>query len=65
MKRNQIAWWLWAIGTVLIVLSWVDVVSTNIGWCGFALGLVGSVISWGLRPPRAEPSEIDKNDDSL
>jgi len=22
MKRNQIAWWLWSIGTVLIVMSW-------------------------------------------
>src|SRR5437773_332980 len=30
MKRNQIAWWLWAVGTVLIVLSWIDVISTTI-----------------------------------
>lgn len=51
MKRNQIAWCLWAIGTALVVLSWVGVVSTTIGWCGFAVGLVGTVISWGLRPP--------------
>lgn len=62
MHRNQIAWWLWAVGTVLIVMSWFDIVSTTIGWCGFAIGLVGSAISWGLRPPPAEPP---KNDDSL
>jgi len=53
MKRNQIAWYLWAIGTLLVVLSWVGVVSPTIGWCGFAIGLVGTVISWGLRPPSA------------
>ncbi|HEU4835049.1 MAG TPA: hypothetical protein VFS90_11560 [Pyrinomonadaceae bacterium] len=51
MNRNQIAWYFWAIGTVLIVLSWVGVVSTTVGWGGFAIALVGSVISWGLRPP--------------
>ena len=51
MKRNQIAWYMWAIGTILVVLSWFDVVSPNVGWCGFAVALVGSVISWGLRPP--------------
>jgi len=51
MKRNQIAWWLWAVGTVLIVLCWTGVVSTTIGWCGFGLGLFGSILGWGLRPP--------------
>lgn len=51
MNRNQIAWWLWAIGTILVVMSWTGGVSTNVGWCGFALGLVGSFISWGPRPP--------------
>ena len=70
MKRNQIAWWLWAVGMTLVVLSWLDVVSHTVGWCGFAIGLVGSVISWGLRPPRAEPPaeppdppEFEKKDD--
>jgi len=54
MKRNQIAWWLWAVGTVLIVLSWTDVVSTTVGWFGFAIGLTGSVLGWGLRPPSGD-----------
>jgi len=54
MKRNQIAWYLWAIGTVLVVMSWTGGVSTTVGWFGFALGLVGSAISWGLRPPSGD-----------
>jgi hypothetical protein len=39
---------------VLIALSWFDVVSTPIGWCGFVIGMVGSVIGWGIRPPKAD-----------
>src|SRR6267378_3048301 len=63
MKRNQIAWWLWAGGTVLIVLSWLKVVSATVGWIGFAIGLVGSVTSWGVRPPRGEgPAESPRNE---
>jgi hypothetical protein len=52
MKRNKIAWWFWAVGTVLIALSWFNVVSTTVGWCGFGIGMVGSMMGWGLRPPR-------------
>ncbi len=58
MKRNQIAWWLWAVGTVLIALSWFDVVSTTIGWCGFGIGMIGSAMSWGLRPPTGNPQPV-------
>lgn len=52
MSRQKIAWWLWAIGTTIIVLSWLNVVSSFIGWCGFGIGLTGSILSWGLRPPK-------------
>jgi hypothetical protein len=55
MNRNQIAWWLWAVGTVLIVLCWTNAVNLTIGWFGFGMGLVGSIMSWGLRPPRGGP----------
>jgi hypothetical protein len=51
-------------------MSWFGVVSYNVGWFGFAVALVGSVISWGLRPPRTErpaeppdPPEFEKKDD--
>jgi len=47
MNRQQISWGLYAVGTVLIVLSWFDVVSTTIGWCGFGIAIVGNVISGG------------------
>ena len=51
MNRQQISWWLWVVGTVLIALSWFNVVSTTIGWGGFLIGMVGSMSSWGVRPP--------------
>jgi len=51
MKRNQMAWWLWAVGIVLITLNWAGVVNSTVGWFGFGLGMAGSCIGWGLRPP--------------
>ena len=54
MKRNQIAWYFWAVGTVLIVLSWFQVVTTTIGWCSFGIGMAGSVMGWGVRPPKSD-----------
>jgi hypothetical protein len=61
MNRNQIAWWFWAVGTILIVLSWTNVVTNTIGWCGLGLGLFGSCLGWGLRPPANGPQP--KGDD--
>jgi hypothetical protein len=61
MARFQVAWWMWAVGTVLIVLSWFDVVSHGVGWCGFGIGLFGSVLGWGLQPPSGKqgPSQAE------
>ncbi len=56
MNRQQVAWWFWAAGSVLIVLSWFRVVSPLIGWIGFGIGMVGSVMGWGLRPPKSTQS---------
>lgn len=55
MSRQQISWWLWAAGSVIIALSWFKVVSNSVGWGGFVLGMVGSVIGWGVRPPQGTP----------
>lgn len=67
MSKQQISWWLWAVGTVLIVLSWFEVVDTTIGWCGFAIGMVGSVLGWGLRPPQSgradDGRDVDRRHD--
>ena len=63
MTRHQTAWWLWAVGTALIVLSWVNVVTATIGWCGFGIGLAGSVLGWGMMPPQSAttaPTEEDE-----
>jgi hypothetical protein len=46
MKRNHFAYWIWAIGTVLIVLSWFGFVSPIVGWIGFAVSLIGSFMSF-------------------
>lgn len=54
MNRNQLAWWLWTVGSIMIVLSWFDVVSTTVGWCGFGIAMAGSVIGRVLRPPPSE-----------
>lgn len=59
MSKHQVAWWLWAAGTVLIVLSWIDVVAPELGWLGFAVGLAGSVLGWGIRPPTAPAKQGD------
>jgi len=37
---------LWIIGTILIVLSWFNVVPNKVGWIGFGMALLGSVSSW-------------------
>lgn len=52
MSKQKLSWYLWAIGTVLIVLSWYKIVPNNIGWVGFAIGMSGSVLGWGIRPPK-------------
>ena len=36
---------IWTAGTILIVLSWVDVVSRDVGWIGFGIALFGVVLS--------------------
>ena len=36
------------------MLSWFNVVTPTIGWCGFGLAMIGSVMGWGLSPPKAD-----------
>src|SRR5690348_8969151 len=43
--RRRTAWCLWILGTALIVLNWIGVVSAEIGWCGFAVAISGTVLS--------------------
>lgn len=46
MKREFIPYWVWAIGTTLIALSWFGLVDRDVGWGGFAAALVGSIMSF-------------------
>ena len=46
MRREYIPYWIWAIGTVLIALSWFGLVSSDVGWGGFAAALIGSIMSF-------------------
>jgi hypothetical protein len=48
-KVRQVCNALWLIGTVLIVLSWVNAVTPVVGWIGFGVAGVGWVISLGLK----------------
>lgn len=44
MALSLLAWPLWIVGTILVLLSWVDVVSIPIGWAGFAIGTIGFLL---------------------
>ncbi len=40
---------IWLIGTLLIILSWFNVVPNPVGWIGFAISGVGWVASLSLK----------------
>jgi hypothetical protein len=46
MRKQQIAWILWVAGTVVIVGSWMGVVTPAVGWIGFVVAGIGALISW-------------------
>jgi hypothetical protein len=41
----KFCWAMWIGGTILIVASWVNVVSITVGWVGFGIALAGTLIS--------------------
>lgn len=43
------SWVIWAVGTALIALDWVGLVSPTIGWAGFAGALIGAALSVAAR----------------
>jgi Zn finger protein HypA/HybF involved in hydrogenase expression len=47
MKTTHIAaWMLWIGGTILIVASWIRLVPNEIGWIGFVVAAVGTLLSY-------------------
>lgn len=54
---NYICWTLWIVGTLVIGASWMNVVTPTVGWIGFGIALVGSVISrFSPEPPMPPPA---------
>ncbi len=41
MTTKDLSWPLWIVGTVLVVLSWLRVVSYTVGWIGFGIVMLG------------------------
>jgi hypothetical protein len=56
MATQKVSWGFWTAGTLVIVLSWFRVVSHEVGWIGFGVALLGSVLSWFGPKPRAQPA---------
>ena len=61
MDLYKLAWLIWIGGTILIVLSWDGTVSTEVGWAGFVIALIGVGLSFiphiqaKLRKPLRSP----------
>jgi len=49
VRIDQVIWGVWWIGTILIVLSWLSVVSNTVGWIGFAAALASTFVSVVVR----------------
>jgi hypothetical protein len=45
LSIDRVVWGVWWIGTILVVLSWLSVVSNTIGWIGFAAAIASTVVS--------------------
>jgi hypothetical protein len=60
MDLYKLAWLVWIGGTVLIVLSWNDTVSTEVGWVGFVIALIGVGLSF-IPYIRAKPPKLPSN----
>ena len=65
MELYKFAWLVWIGGTILIILSWNDTVSPEIGWIGFVLALIGVGLSFipHLRTKREKPAVPSPPDD--
>jgi len=51
-RRMRLYWWcggIWGVGTLLIVGSWFDLVSYEIGLVGYVVATLGAMCAWGLK----------------
>ncbi len=59
--KLPICWALWIVGTVLIILCWIDEVSIPVGWAGFGIALIGTV--WARLPQRQSHEPLEEGSD--
>jgi len=63
MRLRQFCWLVWLVGTVLVVLSWMRLVSPTAGWVGFGISLLGVLLSY--LPQRPDPSAYPLTQEGL
>jgi hypothetical protein len=57
MNQLEMAYWTaWALGTALIVMSWMDIVSPETGWLGFAIAGAAVFVSYVVKWRGGEPA---------
>ena len=44
MNLAKLSWVLWVPGVILVLLSWTDTVSRTVGWVGFGVACLGSLL---------------------
>ncbi len=45
IRLHKVYWLFWIVGAALILMSWVHVVTPQVGWIGFGIAVTGSVLS--------------------
>lgn len=46
MTLYRFSWLLWIAGTAVIVLSWTQAITPQVGWIGWGVALAGTVLSF-------------------
>ena len=50
VNTRSVSWLLYVVGSLLVFGSWVDLVSTGVGWAGWLMALVGWAAGDGRNP---------------
>lgn len=63
---QKLGWALWIVGTAIVLASWVEFVTPDIGWVGFGVAVLGVLMSsatrrekWERERDRANNEESD------
>jgi hypothetical protein len=59
----KFCWAMWIGGTILIVASWANVVTPTIGWIGFGVALIGTLLSFGAQQRSPPQPPVGGNED--